>query len=125
MNVNVNVGVRVTVSVSVNVCRGCFKRGGFCADSRRSVEVDVAPAVRIGVLAPGGSYVVWDHSPCVWFCLCRPIETTLPTGVWDQQRSRCETRRCEAGQSEGVRFAWRSFPNGLYQKKAKIDFGVS
>ena len=24
--------------------------------------------------APGGSYVVWDHSPCVWFCLCRPIE---------------------------------------------------
>ena len=25
----------------------------------------------------------------------------------------------------GVRFAWRSFPNGLYQKKAKIDLGVS
>ena len=40
-----------------------------------------------GVLAPGGSYVVWDHSPCVWFCLCRRIETTLPTVVWDQQRS--------------------------------------
>ena len=40
-----------------------------------------------GVPAPGGSYVVWDHSPCVWFCLCRRIETTLPTVVWDQQRS--------------------------------------
>ena len=25
----------------------------------------------------------------------------------------------------GARFAWRSFPNGLYQKKAKIDVGVS
>ena len=25
----------------------------------------------------------------------------------------------------GVRFAWRSFPNGLYQKKAEIDLGVS
>ena len=25
----------------------------------------------------------------------------------------------------GARFAWRSFPNGLYQKKAKIDLGVS
>ena len=25
----------------------------------------------------------------------------------------------------GVRFAWRSFPNGLYQKKAKEDLGVS
>ena len=37
--------------------------------------------------APGGSYVVWDHSPCVWFCLCRRIETTLQTVVWDQQRS--------------------------------------
>ena len=48
VNVNVNVGVRVTVSarvsVSVNVCRGCFKCGGWRADSRRSVEVDVAPA---------------------------------------------------------------------------------
>ena len=57
------------------------------ADSRRSADVDVAPAGRIGVPAPGGSYVVWDHSPCVWFCLCRRIETTLPTVVWDQQRS--------------------------------------
>ena len=50
VNVNVNVGVRVTVSarvsvsVSVNVCRGSFKCGGFRADSRRSVEVDVARA---------------------------------------------------------------------------------
>ena len=25
----------------------------------------------------------------------------------------------------GVGFAWRSSPNGLYQKKAKIDLGVS
>ena len=40
-----------------------------------------------GVPAPGGSYGVWDQSPCVWFCLCRRIETTLPTVVWDQQRS--------------------------------------
>ena len=40
-----------------------------------------------GAPAPGGSYVVWDQSPCVWFCLCRRIETTLPTVVWDQQRS--------------------------------------
>ena len=39
-----------------------------------------------GVPAPGGSYGTWDHSPCVWFCLCRPIETTNPTGTWDQQR---------------------------------------
>ena len=48
VNVNVNGGVRVTVSarvsVSVNVCRGSFKCGGFRADSRRSVEVDVARA---------------------------------------------------------------------------------
>ena len=52
-----------------------------------------------GVPAPGGSYVVWDHSPCVWFCLCRPIERTLPTGLWDQQRrvrSECECE-CECG----------------------------
>ena len=48
MNVNVNVGLRVTVrarvSVSVNVCRGCFKYGGFRADSHRPVDVDVALA---------------------------------------------------------------------------------
>ena len=48
VNVNVNVGVRVTVSarvsVSVNVCRGSFKCGGFRADSRRCVEVDVSRA---------------------------------------------------------------------------------
>ena len=48
VNVNVNVGVRVTVSarvsVSVNVCWGSFKRGGFRADSHRSVDVDVARA---------------------------------------------------------------------------------
>ena len=25
----------------------------------------------------------------------------------------------------GARFAWRSFPNGLYQKIAEIDLGVS
>ena len=37
--------------------------------------------------------------------------SVLRTGVWVRVR--------------GVRFAWRSFPNGLYQKKAKIDFGVS
>ena len=48
-------------------------------------------------------YGVWDHSSCVWFCLCRPIETTLPTGVWDQQRSRCEARRCEARRCEARR----------------------
>ena len=40
-----------------------------------------------GVPAPGGSYGTWDHSPCVWLCLCRRIETTLPTVVWDQQRN--------------------------------------
>ena len=195
----------------------------------------MARARRAAVPAPGGSYVLWDHSHYVWFCLCRPIETTLPIGVWDQQRSRCEARRCETRRCEarrcevgclgplllcvvllvqvptgvwdqqrsrcvarrcearrcevrclgplllcvvlrvqanrnemsdramgpaaestlsgigldwigldwnwigldfdcirlggirvrGVRFAWRSFPNGLYQKKAKIDFGVS
>ena len=48
VNVNVNVGVRVTVSarvsVSVNVCRGSFKCAWFRADSRRSVDVDVARA---------------------------------------------------------------------------------
>ena len=48
VNVNVNVGVRVTVSarvsVSVNVCRESFKCAWYRADSRRSVEVDVAPA---------------------------------------------------------------------------------
>ena len=51
---------------------------------------------RSAVPAPGGSYGSWDHSPCVWFCLCRPIERTLPTGLWDQQRrarSQCE---CES-----------------------------
>ena len=37
-----------------------------------------------------------DQSPCVWFCLCRRIEKTIPTVVWDQQRSRCEARRREA-----------------------------
>ena len=37
--------------------------------------------------------------------------SVLRTGVWVRVR--------------GVRFAWRSFPNGLYQKKAKIDLGVS
>ena len=63
---------------------------------RRSVEVDMARARRAAVPAPGGSYGAMDHSSCVWFCLCRPIETTLPIGVWDQQRSRCEARRCEA-----------------------------
>ena len=26
---------------------------------------------------------VWDQSPCVWSCLCMPIEATLLTGVWD------------------------------------------
>ena len=31
------------------------------------------------------------------------IETTLPTGVWDQQRSRCEARRCEARRCEARR----------------------
>ena len=53
---------------------------------RRSVEVDMARARRAAVPAPGGSYVQWDHSHYVWFCLCRPTEATLPTGVWDQQR---------------------------------------
>ena len=49
--------------------------------------------------APGGSYGSWDHSPCECFCLCRPIERTLPTGLWDQQRrvrSECECE-CECG----------------------------
>ena len=41
---------------------------------------------RTAAPAPGGSYVQWDHSHYVWFCLCRPTETTLPTGQWDQQR---------------------------------------
>ena len=75
--------------------------------------------------ASGGSYGGWDHSPCVRFCLCRPTETTLPLGVWDQQRRvlsecececglvrecgcacycecarRCEARRCEARRCE-------------------------
>ena len=62
--------------------------------------------------ASGGSYGIWDHSPCVWFCLCGPIEATLPTGVWDhrfptgvwdQQRSRCEARGCEACRCEACR----------------------
>ena len=55
-------------------------------EKRRSVEVNVAPAGRTAVPAPGGSYGAWDHSPCVWFCLCMPIETSLPTGTWDQRR---------------------------------------
>ena len=64
-------GVRVTVSAPADV---------------RSV--DVRPVdVRYGQ---------WDHAACVWFCLCRPTETTLRTGQWDQQRSRCQARRCEA-----------------------------
>ena len=45
--------------------------------------------------APGGSYVVWDHSPCVWFFVCRPIERTLPTGLWDQQRRARSECECE------------------------------
>ena len=95
MNVNVNVGepcvcvtVSARVSVSVNVCRGSFRRACFRADSHRSLEVDVALAERIGVLAPGGSYVVWDLSPCVRFLVCWPIEKTIPTGGWDKQRIR-------------------------------------
>ena len=51
----------------------------------------------------------------VWFCLCRPIEPHVRSGFGTSSGVRVR----------GVRFAWRSFPNGLYQKKAKIDFGVS
>ena len=50
----------------------------------------------------GDVYVVWDHSPCVWFCMCRPIEKTLRTVVWDQQRSRCEAHRCKARALFGI-----------------------
>ena len=45
--------------------------------------------------APGGSYGLWDHSPCVWFLVCGPIETTLPTGLWDQQRRARSECECE------------------------------
>ena len=64
--------------------------------------VDVRPAdVRpVDVTPVDVRYGVWDHSSCVRVCLCRSIETTLPTGVWDQQRSRCEARRCEARRCE-------------------------
>ena len=62
VSVDVNVGVRVTVSAP--------------ADVR---PVDVRPVdVRYGQ---------WDHAACVWLCLCRPIETALPTGQWDEQWS--------------------------------------
>ena len=45
--------------------------------------------------APGGSYGGWDHSPCVWFFVCGPIERTLPTVVWDQQRRARSECECE------------------------------
>ena len=49
--------------------------------------VDVRPA---DVRPVDVRYGVWDHSSCVWFCLCGPIEATLPTGVWDHRPSdRC------------------------------------
>ena len=82
----------------------------------------------------GGSVRVSGTHPLCAVLLVQANRTTRPIGVWDQQWSRCEARRCEAGRCEarrckvrvrGVRFAWRSFPNGLYQKNAKIDLGVS
>ena len=107
VNVNVNVGVRVTVSarvsVSVNVCRGFFKRASSRADSRRSVEVDVARAGRAAPAADPGLLGVWPTLPCVWFCLCRPMETTPPTGVWAiRRRARAPGWAVPAGGHWGV-----------------------
>ena len=34
----------------------------------------------------GCSLGVWDRAPCMWHFLCKPMETTFPTGVWDRQR---------------------------------------
>ena len=71
--------------------------------------------------ASGGSYGIWDHSPCVWFCLCGPIEATLPTGVWDhrlptgvwdQQRSRYEAWGCDARRYEACRCEARNQNEG-------------
>ena len=49
------------------------------------------------VRGPGAGRFVraWDHSPCVWFLVCGPIETTLPTGQWDQQRRARSECECE------------------------------
>ena len=72
-------------------------------EKRRSVEVDVTRPRRREVRTSNGitgvwgrSLVVWDHSPCVWFFVCGPIETTLSTGLWDQQR-RARSRSCRSG----------------------------
>ena len=120
VNVNVNVGVRVTVSarvsVSVNVCRGSFKCGGFRADSRRSVEVDVARAGRAAPAADPGLLGTWHTAPCVWFCLYRPIERTLSLGTWHRQR------RARAP-GWAVPAAGHRGPGGL--EKAKNDLRVS
>ena len=92
----------------------------------------MARARRAAVPAPGGPYGFLEHIHYVRFCLCRPIEPHVRSGFGTSSGVdarpvdvRPEDVRPVDVRVRGVRFAWRSFPNGLYQKKAKIDLGVS
>ena len=89
--------------------RSSASRSSTCArsraDSRRSVEVDVARAGRAAPAADPGLLGTWHTAPCVWFCLYRPIERALSLGTWHRRRrarSECEceselVRECECG----------------------------
>ena len=50
---------------------------------------------RTAAPAPGGLTGIWGRPLYVRFCLCRPIEATLPTGQWDQQRRARSECECE------------------------------